>query len=75
MPLRAGKKKKREREREKTKDLQIVYLGDDLKDEQSGKGEIRQEKEDNKKKNMCYIKPVTPVGNWRSVLLEISERQ
>ena len=52
MPLRAEKKKKRK----KTKDLKIVYLGDDLKDKQYGNGEIRQEKEDSpkKKKNVLH---------------------
>lgn len=54
----------KKKKRKMTKDLKIICLGDDLKDKQQGNGEIRQEKEDSKKKKKkCYIKPITPVGN------------
>lgn len=64
MPLRAEKKKKRK----KTKHLKIVYLGDDLKDKQWGNGEIRQEKEDSKKKK----KNVLHQANYPRGQLKIS---
>ena len=63
MPLRAGEKKERERERGRRQRICKQFIWDMISKINSRGMEKSGRKRRITKKNMCYIKPVTPVGN------------